>query len=336
MEFVLIIIGFILLIKASDYFVDASTNIAKIFKVSEIIIGATIVSIGTTLPETMVSATSAFKGHGDIAYGNAIGSIICNTALISALSLIFAPGIINKKDLATPVRFFFSSFALYAICAYFFGGFSRVAGILLVSIFVVYVFYIICLNKQDKSIDETIIINQTKNEVVIIEHENNIDIDKTNKIIKSILIIIVTAIIIAFASNLLVDNGILIARKFGVPESVIGITMIALGTSLPELSTAITSLIKGHSNLSIGNIVGANFVNIVLVTGIAAIVGPFKIPNSKIINGINASLLVDVPTAFIVMLILCIPSIINGKTKRWQGITLISIYIIFLIYQFIT
>ena len=322
------------MIKASDFFVDASTNIAKIFKVSEIVIGATIVSIGTTLPETMVSATSAFKGHGDISFGNAIGSIVCNTALISALSLIFAPGIINKKDLATPVKFFFSSFALYAICVYFFGGFSRVAGILLVSIFVVYVFYIIYSNKQDKSIDEAIIINQTDNEVTILEYENITYTNKTNEIIKSVLIIIVTAIIIAFASNLLVDNGILIARKFGVPESVIGITMIALGTSLPELSTAITSLIKGHSNLSIGNIVGANFFNIVLVTGLAAIVGPFKIPNSKMINGINASLLVDVPVAFIVMLILCVPSIINSKTKRWQGIVLIIIYVSFILYQF--
>lgn len=333
MEFVLIIIGFVLLIKASDYFVDASTDIAKIFKVSEIVIGATIVSIGTTLPETMVSATSAFRGHGDIAYGNAIGSIICNTALISAISLIFAPGLVDRKALKVPVTFFFSSFALYATFAYMFKGFSRISGIALVSIFIIYVCYVIFSNKSGtKNINK--IIKQAEIDIEEIEEGKCLDDNSSNKVIKSILVIILSAIVIAFASNLLVDNGTIIAKKFGVPESVIGLTMIALGTSLPELSTAITSLIKGHSNLSLGNIIGANFFNIVSVTGIASILGPFKIPTSKMINGINASLIFDVPIAFLVMIILCVPSLINGKTKRWQGIALICIYTLFLIYQF--
>lgn len=324
MEFLLVIIGFILLIKASDYFVDASVFIAKILKVSEIVIGATIVSIGTTLPETMVSATSAFKGHGDISYGNALGSIICNTALIAAISIIFSPAKINKKDLKPIVIFFFSSFSLYLVFAYIFKSFSRLAGILLVSIFIIYVFYVIFSNKD----------NNTNN-------EDNINYDDSSsrkvdnaKIIKSILVIIFSAIVIAFASNLLVNNGILIAKKFGVPESVIGITMIAFGTSLPEFSTAITSLLKGHSNLSIGNIIGANFFNIVLVTGIASAVGPFKLPETNLINDINASLIIDIPIAFMVMILLCIPSLTNEMTKRWQGIVLICIYILFLIYQF--
>lgn len=333
MEFVLIIIGFVLLIKASDYFVDASTDIAKIFKVSEIVIGATIVSIGTTLPETMVSATSAFRGHGDIAYGNAIGSIICNTALISAISLIFAPGLVDRKALKVPVTFFFSSFALYATFAYMFKGFSRISGIALVSIFIIYVCYVIFSNKSGtKNINK--IIKQAEIDIEEIEEGKCLDDNSSNKVIKSILVIILSAIVVAFASNLLVDNGTIIAKKFGVPESVIGLTMIALGTSLPELSTAITSLIKGHSNLSLGNIIGANFFNIVSVTGIASILGPFKIPTSKMINGINASLIFDVPIAFLVMIILCVPSLINGKTKRWQGIALICIYTLFLIYQF--
>ena len=333
MEFLYIIIGFILLIKASDYFVDASTDIAKIFKVSEIVIGATIVSIGTTLPETMVSATSAFRGHGDIAYGNAIGSIICNTALVSAISLIFAPGLVDRKALKVPVTFFFSSFALYATFAYVFKGFSRISGIALVSIFIIYVCYVIFSNKSGtKNINK--IIKQAEIDIEEIEEGKSLDDNSSNKVIKSILVIILSAIVIAFASNLLVDNGTIIAKKFGVPESVIGLTMIALGTSLPELSTAITSLIKGHSNLSLGNIIGANFFNIVLVTGIASTLGPFKIPTSKMINGINASLIFDVPIAFLVMIVLCVPSLMNGKTKRWQGIALICIYTLFLIYQF--
>lgn len=326
MEIVLIIIGFILLIKASDYFVDAAVKIAEFFNVSEVVIGATIVSIGTTLPETMVSATSAFKGHGDISYGNALGSIICNTALIAATSIVFAPCVINKKSLKIPVTFFFSSFAIYAVFAYFFNGFSRIAGIILVSIFMFYAFCII----KSNSVGED---NTSQNSDV---KTNDSSIEKSNDkiVLKSIIILIVTSAIIAFASNLLVDNGTIIARKFGVPEAVIGLTLIAFGTSLPEFSTAITSILKGHNSLSLGNIIGANFFNVVLVTGLAALVGPFKITVDRTINGINASLIVDIPLAIIVMLILCIPSLLSGKTMRWQGIVLYLIYSCFLFYQF--
>lgn len=329
MEILLILIGFVLLIKASDYFVEAAIKIAEFFNVSEVVIGATIVSIGTTLPETMVSATSAFKGHGDISYGNALGSIICNTALIAATSLVFAPSVINKKSLKTPIIFFFSSFTIYVIFAYFFNGFNRIAGIVLVSIFIIYVFCIIKsnMNKTDTNVSNN---EETSNATNTIgNHES-----KNKVVINSIIILIISAAIIAFASNLLVDNGTSLARKFKVPEAVIGLTLIAFGTSLPEFSTAITSIIKGHNNLSIGNIIGANFFNIVLVSGIAAIVGPFKLPMDRTINGINSSFVVDIPVAIIVMLVLCVPTLISGKTKRWQGILLYLIYAVFLIYQF--
>lgn len=327
MEFLLIIIGFVLLIKASDFFVEAAINIAKMFKVSEVVIGATIVSIGTTLPETMVSATSAFKGHGDISYGNALGSIICNTALIAATSLIFAPGKVNRKALKIPVTFFFSAFAVYSIFAYGFNCFTRLSGIILVSIFVLYVFCMIKLHvPESEFIDAKEIIEES-----IIEEKSH---SNEFTIIKSIIVLIITSAIIAFASNLLVDNGTIIARKLGVPEAVIGLTLIAFGTSLPEFSTAITSILKGHHALSIGNIIGANFFNEVLVTGIAAAVKPFNIPTERTLNGINASLIVDIPLSLIVMLILCVPTIIRGRTRRWQGILLYAIYAAFLIYQF--
>ena len=309
MEFVLIILGFVLLIKASDFFVDAATDIAKFFNISEIVIGATIVAIGTTLPETMVSVTSAIKGHGDISYGNALGSIICNTALIAATTLVFAPGPVNKKSLKMPVIFFFSSYALYVIFAVFFNGFNRISGFILFSIFIIYVCYVIKTNiKSETKEDEETKLNDKKS-------------DNGMLVLKSLLILVGSAIVIAIASNLLVDNGTLIARRFGVPESVIGLTLIAFGTSLPEFSTAITSIIKGHKNLSIGNVIGANFFNIVNVTGLAAIFSPFKIPISKTINGIK-------------MLILCLPPLFKGKTEKWQGILLYIIYGLFLIYQF--
>lgn len=316
MEFVILIIGFILLIKAADSFVDSSVIIAKILKVPEIIIGATIVSIGTTLPETIVSAMSAAEGHGDLAYGNAIGSIFCNTALISGISLLFSPGKIDSNALKKVTKFFFGSFAIYVFIAYFYGKFTRVVGIILFSIFVFYMIDNIVNSHGDSM--------------------NAIDSSKqdSNVIIKSFMVLVVSAIVIAFASNLLIDSGTKIATRFGVPEVVIGLTIIALGTSLPELSTAVTSIIKGHSNLSIGNIVGANFFNIVTVTGIAAIVGPFSIPTAKTIGGISSSLVIEVPLVLIVMLILCVPSLIRGRTSRWQGVALLTIYAVFLIYQY--
>ena len=138
-----------------------------------------------------------------------------------------------------------------------------------------------------------------------------------------------------FGSNLLVNNGTVIAAWLGVPDSVIGLTMIALGTSLPELITAITSLIKGHGSLSLGNIIGANLFNIVLVSGMAITISPFRVPTEKTIGSMNASLVVDIPIAFLVMSILCVPTLLKEKISRWQGILLLGIYAAFLVFQFL-
>lgn len=330
MEIIVFIISLVLLIKAADFFVDAGSNIAKIFHISEVIIGATIVSIGTTLPETMVSATSAITGHGDIAFGNALGSIICNTALIASLPIVFLPGEVSKKALKVPVKFFFSTYALYAFSIYAFKGFPRFIGIILVLIFIVYVVFIVKFQKNNENKFEQKELIEGKDE------EYKKGFNKSRELSKYIFILVVSGIIIAIASKLLVNNGILLAKKFGVPEAVIGITVIAIGTSLPELMTAIISIKKKHANLSIGNIIGANFLNLVNTTGIAAMLSPFSIPKSKIINGINAVLIIDVPLALILMFIMCMPSLALGKTKRWQGIVMLLLYVGFMIYQVIS
>ena len=323
MEFLSLIIGFILLIKFSDIFVDESVNIAKIFGISEIIIGATIVSIGTTLPETLVSAISAFKGHGDISFGNALGSIICNTALIAAISLVFSQNKVDKKSVQVPCAFFAVAYAIYAFSAYAFGRFYRITGIVLVGMFVIYALYVIKTGKSENDIERN----------VVDESDSTYTIRDTKKLTKSIVLLIISAIVIAFASNILIDSATAIARKFHVPESVIGITIVAFGTSLPELTTAITSLIKGHGNLSFGNIIGANLFNLLLVSGLAITIRPFAVPTDRMINGFNSTLIVDLPLALIVMLILCVPPLKIGETKKWQGIVLLAIYAMFLIYQ---
>ncbi len=317
----LFIVGLVLLIKGGDWFVDGATGIAKKFHLPELLIGATIVSIGTTLPEVMVSATSAFTGHGEIAYGNAIGSIICNTSLIAALTIAIRPSKVDRKALIIPVIFFTIALVFYTTIAYTTGYFYRIVGIILLLIFVTYItIQVITALKHQKE--------EAKKEV---EEE-----PMTKKqLIKNIILLIVGAALIAIGADLLVDNGCLIAEELGVPESVIALTFVALGTSLPELVTAITSLVKGHSALSLGNIIGANLFNLILVSGVATTLSPFEVPASKFINGINASLILDIPVVFLVMGLLLIPTFFTKKVSRIQGIILLLIYATFTILQFV-
>ena len=152
---------------------------------------------------------------------------------------------------------------------------------------------------------------------------------------RSVLFLIVGAALIAVGADLLVDNGTKIATALGVPDTVIALTFVALGTSLPELVTAITALMKGHGALSLGNIIGANLFNLVLVSGMAITVNPFDVPAGQTVGGINASLVIDIPVMFAVMLLMTVPALIKGKLSRWQGISLLAIYAAFCSVQFI-
>ena len=326
---ILFVAGLGLLIKGGDWFVDGATAIAEKFKVPEILIGATVVSIGTTLPEVMVSAQAAAKGSSAISYGNAIGSIICNTSLIAAVTLAVKPAKIEKKPLFLPVIFFFGAAVFYAINAYVFGNFSRVTGIILLLCFLVYMFFVIkqALEKI-KGGDGSSAENPE-------ESAETEDTKKEMSIVTAIILLVFGAAIIAFGATLLVDNGTIIAKKIGVPESVIALTFVALGTSLPELVTAITSLAKGHGALSLGNIIGANLFNLVLVSGMAITIRPFAVPSEKLIAGMNASLIVDIPMVFLVMLLLTVPALVKGKLYRFQGIALLILYAAYMVFQFV-
>ncbi len=317
-------LGLLLLIKGGDWFVDGATAIAKRFHVPEILIGATVVSIGTTLPEVMVSATSAVSGHGEIAYGNAIGSIICNTALIAALTITIRPSKVDSKTLRMPVVFFFTAAAIYAFAAYFLGTYNRLTGLILLGIFVLYMFLAIKQALDDQ-------------ELQIALEFDDIQEEKTQQVngLKDVFFLIVGAALIAFGANLLVENGTLIAKGFGLPESVIALTFVALGTSLPELVTAITSLIKGHGALSLGNVIGANMFNLVLVSGISISFAPFDVPAQKLIGGMNSSLIIDIPLMILVMAFLTLPVLKTGQLKRYQGISLLTVYAAFCVYQFL-
>lgn len=315
------VFGLLLLIKGGDWFVDSASSIARRFRIPEILIGATVVSIGTTLPEVMVSLQGAIGGQGSMAYGNATGSIICNTALIAAITIAIKPSVADKKSMKIPVIFFYTAAAIYVFVAYFSKNFSRAIGIVLLAVFVIYMAYAV--------------ISAFKNpQTELSEHNSEPNKETEGSMIKDILLLVIGAVCIAFGANFLIDSATAIAKALHVPETVIALTIVALGTSLPELVTAITSLVKGHGALSLGNIIGANLFNLVLVSGVSITAAPFPLPSEKTFMGYNASLVIDMPVMLAVMSILCIPALIRGKLSRWQGILLLCIYVAFLAFQF--
>jgi cation:H+ antiporter len=318
----LFIFGLILLIKGGDWFVDGATKIARRFKIPEIIVGATVVSIGTTLPEVMVSVSGALAGQGAMAYGNAIGSIICNTSLIAALTIAIKPAPVNTKTLVIPTIFFFASAAIYVISAYIFGEFYRWVGILLLLVFVVYMVLTVRSGLKERSAVPEI----------SEEHE---DEEKKTPLYMDLIWLVLGAAVIAVGADLLVEHGTIIAKTLGVPETVIALTFVALGTSLPELVTAITSLLKGHGSLSLGNIIGANIFNLVLVSGTSIALAPFEVPVGNEIFGINSSLVLDIPLMLAVMAFMIFPTFFTKKLSRYQGIALLAVYAAFCTLQFV-
>lgn len=316
----LFLLGLALLIKGGDWFVDGSVAIAHRFRLPELLIGATVVSIGTTLPEVMVSSQAAIEGNAGISYGNAIGSVICNTCLIAALTVAIRPGKVDPKTFRLPTAFFFAAALSYAVAAWTAGRFARWLGVAYLGVFVGYMILSAVRMKKHPELSE----------------ESEEEESKPQPLWKELLALVVGAAAIALGARFLVDNGTLIAAALGVPDSVIGLTMVALGTSLPELITAITSLAKGHGALSLGNVIGANLFNIVLVSGMAITISPFAVPAEKTVGALNSSLVVDLPLMLCVMAILCLPPLRSGRLRRWQGVLLLCAYAAFTVYQFVS
>ena len=317
-SFLLFAVGLVLLIKGGDWFVDSATGIAKRFHVPEIIIGATVVSIGTTLPEVMVSATAAINQNGAIAYGNAIGSIICNTALIAAITIAIRPAPVNRKAVSMPVLFFFISATIYFVAAYGFGTFDRWLGIVMLGVFAIYM--ILTIRQGFK--------NPTQAE----PHEEE-ETAAEGSLLKDVILLAVSAGLIAVGADMLEGSSVSLAGMIGIPTEVVGVTIVALCTSLPELVTAITALAKGHGALSLGNIIGANIFNLVLVSGVAVTISPFTVPQGSTLFGYNTSQILELPLMVGVMALMTLPALARKKLFRWQGIALLGLYAAFVVLQ---
>ena len=303
LSILLFLLGLVILVVGSNLFVDTALRLAKRFRVPEIIIGATMVSFGTTLPEVMFSSTAAFHGPVDMALGNALGSVICNAAFVAGIMQTIRPSPLDRRSLASGTINFFIFLTIYFILAMAFGGIPRLCGILMVILCVVYTIRTLKGAGADISAEPA-----------------------KGSTLADICLLILEGCFLYAGAHLLVTYGPVIARYIGVPERVISLTLVALGTSLPELMTAINALVKGHGALSIGNIVGANILNLLLVGGLASAITPIVFPSTI--------LSIELPLIAFTMGVLCIPAIIRGKMMRWQGLVLIGTYIAYLLYLF--
>lgn len=337
--YILFIIGFLIILKGSDLFIDSTVWAAEVFRIPQIIIGATIVSICTTLPETFVSVTASLKGETDMAFGNAIGSICVNTGFIMALLIIFtAPKIDDHKSFNYNSIFLICVIVISWFSGYIYNYIGRTTGFLLLFIFLLYIINNVRITRNmiDLDIkydieDETLVneyynpVNQIPEGVAYDEYENHFDVSK-QVIIRNIVSFIIGVGLVIIGSNLLVVNGIHIAELLGVPTIFIALVFTSIGTSLPELVTVITSARKGAVNIGVGNILGANILNIVQVVSLSAIISPIPLGHDKSI------LFFQVPLTFLIVICAIIFGLINKeRLRRWNGFVLIAFYLLFII-----
>ena len=306
----LIQIGAALVVKGGDFFVDAASWIAEVSGIPKLIIGATIVSVATTLPEMLVSVMAALQGKVDMSIGNAIGSVTANIGLIMAISLIFMPGIIKRKDYVTKSCLMIGATVIIIVCGLF-GKVSIPACIVLLVLFAV--FLIENVQQAKENLDD----NRDK------EKDPSLTVKKT--VIINILKFVLGAAGIVFGAQLLVDKGSELARLFGISERIIGVTLVAVGTSLPELITTITAIAKKQSALSVGNIIGANIMDLTLIMPLSSIISGKALP----VAATSAAL--DFPACLLVGLIAVVPALAKSKFSRWQGFVMLAVYAVYVV-----
>ena len=296
LQIILLFVGFAMLIKGADWFVDGSSGIATKFKIPQLVIGLTIVAMGTSAPEAAVSIAAALKGNADITIGNIVGSNILNILIILGISALITPLAVAKSTIKVEIPFMIVVTLLLLGMGYN-GTISLLEGIILLLVFLVYLGYLFLLAKNDKNKDE----------------ENIKDVS----IWKALIWTVVGLVLIVYGSNVTVDAATKIAQIVGLSERFIGLTIVALGTSLPELFTSVSAARKGNADIAIGNIVGSNIFNILFVIGVSAAIVPVPFA-----NGFRFDTIIAIAAA--ILLLLC--SLKDKKLKRWSGILMLLSY----------
>ena len=311
MTLLLFLAGIVLIVKGGDYFVDAASWMAEISGIPKLIVGATIVSLATTLPELLVSLVAASRGKVDMAIGNAVGSVTANIGLIMAISLFCMPAVIRRGDYL--MKSFLMLAASVTIVA---SGFAGQAGAPISAVLLL-IFLVFSWENVSTAVRS---LRQGRT-----GGSRSSRIPPNRRVLTINLIKFAAgAAGIVWGADLLVDNGSELARLIGISERVIGVTVIAVGTSLPELITTITAILKKESSLSVGNILGANIIDLTLILPLSSLVSGKPLP----IAATSARL--DLPACLLVGCVALLPALVAERFRRWQGVALLGIYLLYL------
>lgn len=309
MEYLLLILGFILLIKGADMFVEGSSNIAKFFKIPTIIIGLTLVAFGTSAPEAAVSITAAINGNSDIAISNIVGSNIFNLLCVLGFTAVFKDVVANKEVIRKDYKLSIFSglllLILILINSLFVGHLvlGRISGLVLLVVLCLYLY------------------NMIKN----VSEEDKKKIESKKFSIKDIIFIVIGLACVVYGGDLTVDNATVIAKAWGLSDRFIGLTIVAIGTSLPELCTSLVALFKGENDIAVGNVIGSNIFNILFILGASSLLSPMNIGLESIID-----LMIFIVCAIGVLLFF----FSDFKIKKKEAMSMLAIYATYCIYIF--
>ena len=303
---VIFVVGLVFVIKGGDWFVDSASWFAEATGIPKFVVGATVVSFATTLPELLVSVRAAMNGSAQLAIGNAIGSVTANTTLIMGVSLVFMAGIINRKEFALKGGLLLAAIVGLTVLSLS-GALPVWSAFILWAIFITFMVSNLLEGKKNAATEKTG------------------SYDKKEVPSKVLFFVLGTAAIV-FGAEFLVSSGKTIASGIGISETIIGFTVIALGTSLPELVTTLTAIRKKENSLSVGNIIGANIIDTTLILPLCAVINGRPLPVDRI------NLVFDFPVCIAACAVAIVPTIFQGKFKKWQGYTLLSIYALYMLF----
>ena len=309
-QIALLIIGFVMLIKGADWFVDGAAGIADKLHIPQLIIGLTIVAMGTSAPEAAISISASVQGSADIAVGNILGSNILNILIILGITSVITPLAVQKSTVKYEIPFVIIISVIFGLIGLFDNSIGFIDGILLWVLFIAYIAYLFIMTKKGK--------------IQAYESDDEDNDKKPKKVWQLILFGIIGIALVVFGSNITVNAATEIATMFGMSERFIGLTIVALGTSLPELVTSITAALKKNADIAIGNIVGSNIFNILFVIGTSAMITPVAYQNQFLIDSILC-----VATAILLLLLVLNK---DKKLKRWGGILMLICYAGYFVY----
>jgi cation:H+ antiporter len=308
----LLVIGMVLLIKGADFFVEGSSGIAKKFGIPSLIIGLTLVSLGTSAPEISISINAVLDGSSDMSVSNVVGSNICNIFLILGLAALFTPLVISKEIKRYDIPVMVGLFIVLIIFSFLISPnvIAWYEGIILLILFLGYTMFLIL---------------RAKNTAVI---EEDSEKSKPN-IIKCVVFVVLGLAAIIFGGDLVVDNARNIALEFGMSETLIGLTIVAVGTSLPELVTSVVAAFKKEGDIAVGNVIGSCVFNIVLILGLSSVFAPIGSAGSLAVQSV---MIFDLAIMLLGGIALLAISCFSKKVTRWQGVMFLIIYVAYIVY----